>query len=80
MCQDLSSLECREGGEGTGIESRIFKAETPVHTVGSELECLLLDVVLGYARVLLVLALVHPVVPLPEVASHGLSSDPSSET
>lgn len=47
MGQDFSTLECREGGEGTGVESRIFEAKTSVHTVGSELERLLLDIVLN---------------------------------
>ena len=79
MGQDLSSLECRERGEGAGVESRVFKAETSVHTVGSELECLLFDVVLSCAKVLLVLGFGRPVVPLPEVASRGLSSGPSSK-
>ena len=79
MGQDLSSLKCRKGSERTGVESRVFEAETSVHTVGSELEGLLLDVVLSCARVLLVLGIVHPIVPLPEAASHGLSSGPSSE-
>jgi hypothetical protein len=77
VSQDLSSLECRERGEGAGVESRVFEAETPVHTVGSEFECLLFDVVLNCAQVLLVLGFVRLVVPLPEVASQGLSSGPS---
>ena len=79
MRQDLSSLECREGSERTGVESRVFEAETPVHTVGSELECLLLDVVLCWAQVLLVPGFVRPIVPIPEVILHALSSGLSSE-
>lgn len=78
MCQDLSSLECRERGERARIEPRVFKAETPVHTVGSELECLLFDVVLNRAQASLALDFVRRVGSLPEVASHGSSSGPSS--
>ena len=45
--KNLTSFVCDQGGEGSGIESRVLEAQTTVHTVCGELESLLLNVVLG---------------------------------
>ena len=48
--QDLTTLPCCQGGERSRVESRVLEAQASVHTVGRELERLLLDVVLEVSR------------------------------
>jgi len=47
VCQNFSSLVGRKSSERSGVEPRILKSKTPVHTVCCKLEGLLLDVVLN---------------------------------
>ena len=47
MSQDFTSLVCRKRSKRPCIEPRILEAKTAVHAVGRQLECLLLDIILG---------------------------------
>ena len=42
--QDLTTLERRQGRKWSGVESRVLKPETSIHTVGRQLQRHLLDI------------------------------------
>ena len=44
--KNFTPLERCKGRKGAGVEPRIFEPKTPVHTVGSKFQGLLLDVIL----------------------------------
>ena len=50
MCQNLSAFVCGESSKWASIESWIFESEASVHTVRSQFERLLLDIILEAER------------------------------
>lgn len=49
MGQNFSTLVRGKRGKLSGIEPRVLESQASVHTVCSELQGLLLDVILGHA-------------------------------